>query len=471
VGTAVLQDDQTQAGEGIWVELFKANDLVHVIDAVFTDADSQFGFPIVALGTYMLETSDINGNRGRMEVVLNEAGEEVSTVVPFLGRGIVRGTVLDAYGVEVPNAQVKLWAASIFGSENTTITADQDGTFVFDDVFIGTFSVTAEDTATHMAAKEDGTIDDHEHTVNLTMQLGSWASLEGTVYRADGTTTVSGARVYVGNISTTTDVNGQYRFEVLPLGSYTVRATEQATRGLGTDTISLDTLGETGLLDITFSPQGMLVVTVEDFNGDPVDGASVRVEDTAKYNLPFVEQRNWEILETTDGNGIAVINFVLEGLFKINATFGSLTGETSGSIAADEILPVTVSLEPVGTIEGTVYEPDGITPAQNVVKVSLVERSVYTDIWGTRVSYREIQHFTTDENGAFVFENVPINDQNDNPIQYRLDAYEGGELDPIGNYSGGQLRARVEDLVLETNGQVGGRLHRNQRGPGSAAPG
>jgi hypothetical protein len=440
VGTAVMQDDRTPAGEGVRVTLFRANDLVHVVDSVFTDEDSRFEFPIVALGDYVLETSDTNGNRGRVEITVSEADEEVSRVVPFLGRGTVTGTVVDAYGVAVPNAQVRLWAGSIFGSETRTITAEQAGTFVFDDVFIGTFSVTAEDTATHMAAKEDGTIDTHEQAVTLTLQLGEWASLEGTVYRANSSTTVSGARVYVGNISTTTDVNGRYRFEVLPLGSYTVRAAEQATRGVGIGTITLDTLGETGLLDITFFPQGTLVVTVEDSNGDPVNGASVRVGDSAEGHLPFTEHRNWEILETTGSDGTVIISYVLEGPFEINARLGYLMGETSGSIAADEVLPVTVTLQPVGTIQGTVYEPGGITPAQNVVKVILFGRQIY--------------EFITDENGTFVFENIPSYDHGEIPIQYRLDSYAGGELDPAGNYIGGQLRARVEDLVLETNGQV-----------------
>jgi len=441
VGTAVLQDGHTPVGEGVRVALFRANDLDHVIDSVFTDADSRFEFPIVALGDYVLETSDTNGNHGRVEITLIKADEEVSTVVPFLGRGTVSGTVFDAYGVEVPNAQVKLWSASIFGSDTRTITAEQDGTFVFDDVFIGTFSVTAEDIATHMAAKEDGTIDYHEHTVNLTLQLGAWAALEGTVYRADGMTTVSGAQVSVGNVSTTTDVSGQYRFEVLPLGSHTVRATELTTRGIGRDTTVLDTLGETQLLDITFYPQGTLIVTVEDFNGVPVYGASVKVEDSAKNYLPFWEQRKWEITATTDSDGTTVINYVLEGLFKINAIFGYLTEETSGSIAADEILPVTVSLEPVGTIEGTVYEPDGVTPAQGIVEVTL--------LGGVQPQY-----VIADEDGKFIFEGIPLYDWDDNPKIYTLLAYEGGQLDPIGNYSGGQLRARVEDLVLETNGQV-----------------
>ena len=441
VGTAVLQDGQTLAGQGVRVELFKADDLDRVVDSVFTDADSRFEFPIVALGTYVVDTSDTNGNRGRMEVTLSEGGREISMVVPYLGRGTITGTVIDASGDAVANAQIKLWARSIFSFETRTISAEQDGTFVFDDIFTGTFSATAEDTATHMAAKEDGTIDYHEHTVNLTMQLGSWASLEGTVYRADGMTTVSGARVSVGNVSTTTDVNGQYRFEVLPLGMYTITATDVTARGVGRDTVTLDSLGETGQLDIVFNGQGTLVVTVEDADGIPVEGASIRGRDSALGYVSPTEQYQWEISATTDNSGIAVIEHVVVGWFEIHARKGIQTGDADGDITADEVLPVTVSLEPVGTIEGTVYEPDGVTPAQGIVEVTL--------LGGVQP-----QHVIADEDGKFIFEGIPLYDWVGNPRTYGLMAYEGGQLYPDGSYGGGQLRAREDDIILETNGQV-----------------
>lgn len=441
VGTAVQQDGETPAGQGVRVELFKADDLDHVMDSVFTDENSRFAFPIVPLGTYVVETSDTNGNRGRMDVTLSEGGREISITVSYLGRGDITGTVIDAFGDPVANAQVKLWARSVFGLETRTIAAEQDGSFVFEGIFIGTFSVTVEDTATHMAGKQDGTIDDHEQTVVLTLQLGEWASLQGTVYRTDGTTTVSGARVSVANISTTTDVNGQYRFEVLPLGTYTVTATDVTTRGVGRDTVTLDTLGESGQLDIVFYPQATLVVTVEDADGTPVEGASITCKDSALGYVPPMEQYKWALTATTDSNGMVVIEHVLAGGFEINAQKGIQTGEFDGDITADNVLPVTVNLEPVGTIEGTVYEPDGVIPAQGPVEVTL--------LGGVQP-----QHVIANEDGAFIFEGLPLNDRDDNPRIYTLLAYEGGQLDPIGNYYGGQLRARVDDLVLETNGQV-----------------
>ncbi|RLC30425.1 MAG: hypothetical protein DRH37_05400, partial [Deltaproteobacteria bacterium] len=442
VGTAVLPDGQTPAGQGVRVDLFKADDLDHVIDSVFTDADGRFEFPIVTLGDYVVETSDTGGNRGRMAVTLSEGGREISITVPYLGRGTITGSVIDASGDPAPNAQVKLWARSVFGVETRTIAAGQDGTFVFDDIFIGTFSVTAEDTATHMAAKEDGTLDSHGQTVDLALQLGAWASLEGTVYRPDGTTTVSGASVFVGDISTTTDTNGQYRFEVLPLGTYSVTATDLGTRGVGRDTVTLDTLAETGQLDIVFAPQATLVVTVENADGTALEGATITCRDSAPGYVSPTQQDRWKISAATDDNGIAVIRNVVAGWYEIRARKGVQTGDAEGDIAADDVLPVTIRLTPVGTIQGTVYEPDGVTPAQNPVQIVL--------LWG----FHQSQYVVTNENGEYAFEGIPINDPVGNPFIYDLRAYEGGQMEPDGSYSGGQLRAAADDIVLETNGQV-----------------
>ena len=48
--------------------------------------------------------------------------------------------------------------------------------------------------------------------------LASYGSLHGTVYRADGVTTVSGATVSAFGISTMTDTQGRYALAFVPLG-------------------------------------------------------------------------------------------------------------------------------------------------------------------------------------------------------------------------------------------------------------
>ena len=84
----------------------------------------------------------------------------------------------------------------------------------------------------------------------------------------------------------------------------------------------------------------------------------------------------------------------------------------------------------------------------------MIQRTVGADDWDTHVYYSELADDITEADGTFVFEGIPLNDSNDNPINYWLEAYEGGELDPVGNYYGGQLRARMTDIFITTNGQV-----------------
>jgi len=432
-GTVVLQDSQTPAGEGVRVELFPNNHSGgEPLQSVFTDAESNFEFPLVELGNYDIDATNlVDGNRGRTQVSVTESGQEIDTLITYLGRGSVSVTVVDAGGDPVSNAELRLNAYSIFGSESFERTALNDGTFMFEDIFLGDFSVTAEDPSSNTGDSASGTIVSHEEVVEVTLEVGEWASLEGTVYRADGTTTVAGARVSAGRAGrTVTNENGFYRFEILPLGSYTVVVDEQDSRGIGEGSTILDTIGSKIQLDINLLGQGTLIVTVTDANDLPVNGAAITVSNPA-----------WPMYATSDADGRAVIEKVNEGSYTVKATADGLSGTVNGTIAGDEVVNVTVVLEPAGAITGTVYGPAGATPMENVQVRLLGDRG-----W--------LDPVITEADGMFLFEGLPILNAYGNPVPYRLEAYEGGALNAHGAYVGGQLRARVEGVVIETNGQI-----------------
>ena len=107
------------------------------------------------------------------------------------------------------------------------------------------------------------------------LTLSSFASLQGTVYRADGVTTVSGATVSVFGVSTLTDTQGHYAFSFLPLGTSAVSVRETASRGIGQGDVTLDQQGQTKTADVTLFAQGTLVVTVQTANHAPVPNAEV----------------------------------------------------------------------------------------------------------------------------------------------------------------------------------------------------
>lgn len=434
-GTVVLQDGQTPAGEGVRVELFPNNHSGgEPLQIVFTDVESNFEFPLVELGDYDIDATNlVDGNRGRSQVSVTESGQKVDVQVRYLGRGSISVTVEDAGGESIPNAELKLSRRSIFGYEYFTVLAESDGTYLFENIFLGDFTITAEDPLSNTAASASGSITSHEEVVPITLQVGEWASLEGTVFRADGTTTVAVAQVSIRNVGwTTTDENGHYRFEIIPLGSYTVKVDDKESRGIGEDTVVLDVNGVTAQLDINLLGQGILIVTVEDAYGQVVSGAAI----TVTINYP-----GWPIYTTSDADGRAVIEKVNEGAFTVSAAAEDLTGEIEGTISGDEVLEVSVRLEPAGSITGTIYEPDGVTPVENVM-VRILGNSGW------------LAPFITEADGVFLFEALPILNAYGNPVPYRLEAYEGGQINAYGNYTGGMLRARVEGVIIETNGQI-----------------
>ena len=83
------------------------------------------------------------------------------------------------------------------------------------------------------------------------MHLASYGNFQGTVYRADGTTPVAGARVtWLNIVTTTTDEAGHYTLSFLPLGSHLLSASDPDTRGIGSVTATLSVHGQTTTADI-----------------------------------------------------------------------------------------------------------------------------------------------------------------------------------------------------------------------------
>ena len=429
-GTVYLPDLLTLAGPGVRVDLFERY-AADPVQSVFTDEDSSFEFPLVAIGEYRVDASDISGNRGRTEVAIGASGEDRDIVVAFLGRGYVSVSVIDGSGIAVANAALTFNGHSIFGNDYRVETAALDGTFEFTDVFVGEFSITALHPVTDMGARASGTVSSDGQEIELIMQTGQWGSIEGTVLRADGTTPVPWARLFsTGYAGTTADENGQYRFDIMPLGTHWVKTTDEATRGVGWGETTLDTNGQTAILDIELLGQGTLIVTVEDYTGGLVEGAEIslreKIED-GRFARTYYALSN--------ESGIAVIDHVLEGQFRIMAESDIYSSQlTYGEIAEGEVVNLTLTLEPTATLTGTVYAPDGVTPLENV-KVQVV---------GGGTGWRSC---ITDADGTYMFENRPLG-------TYLLEAYEGGTIDALGNYLGGQLRARIRDIPLDAPNDV-----------------
>ena len=420
-GTVLRADLQTPVGPGIIVDIFSTTDLVHALATTGTDANGRYEFPLVTIGNYVLIASATDGEQGKASAAVVASGQEVTVNIGFLGRGSVTGTVLDGGGHPVGNADLSFTSTSIFGSTAIAHPANGDGTFRFDDVPIGTFTLIAHDRVTNRAGTASGSVTADQQVVPVDVHLATFGGVQGIVRRPDGTP-VPHATVTTRLLTTTTDDTGAYSFNFLALGSLTVAANEPATRGVGQATTTLTVNAQTLSLDITLLAQGSVVATVLSANGSPVPAASVSIQATNGSLKDFLSG-------TTGSDGIAVIDHVLIGTIDVSASAGGLQGAApSTTLSAGELKPVTVTLEATASIAGHVFLPDGQTPAD--------AGTVYV-LGSTGFGFGAIAQQPIAPDGSFRFDGI------------RLGSYGLSAADQTG-----RTRALIDPVQLVTKGQV-----------------
>jgi 5-hydroxyisourate hydrolase-like protein (transthyretin family) len=419
-GTVVGRDGVTPAGAGVQVDIYDQSNTSASLSTTFTDDTSRFEFPVVTQGPYVIEVRGAGGNRGRASVLV-PAGQNVTANVAFLGTGTVTGVVRDAGSSPVPNAQLTLNATSLFGGAMpTTIAAGPDGAFTFDSVFVGNFYLRATDPRNGQAGVASGVIGHDQETVSIDVYVASFGSLQGTVYRSDGTTTVANASVtaerdqYTRTFATT-DSNGHYGMSVVPLGSYTVSVYDSSTRGVGEAVTAVTSNGQQQTANVVLMPQGTLIVTVNDATGQPVAGATVSVQSA---NGTFRGGGSG----LTGADGRVVVQHVLAGAFTVDGSSGQLSGRATGTLPGDATVSVTVQLQPVASIAGVVYLPNGQTPAGGRIDLSNAIIS---------------QTATLAADGSYRFDGLPLG-------EYQLKVYD----------ESGGFRAAALRFQLLTPGQV-----------------
>src|SRR6185437_14047689 len=117
-------------------------------------------------------------------------------------------------------------------------------------------------------------------------------------------------------------------------------------------------------------------------------GATVRVDSNTIFG--------GEQVGTTQADGTFTFNNVLAGNFFVSAVDpkSNLAGSNSGNVAVNNSSPVTVQLQSAGSIQGTVFATDGVTPIPNIT---------------VQLSGQVNRQVSSAVNGAFRFDNVPVN--------------------------------------------------------------
>ncbi len=370
-GTLVQSDGVTPVGANVEVTLAEAATPTLITRRERTDDTGRWRFDLVAPGPYVIEAADLAGNRARA-VATAVAGTESNIPLAYLGRGTVTGIVRSGAGQPVVGATVELFASSLFGAAPMqSSTSDGNGRFSFAGVFVGDVTVRARDVL-NQGGVAVGTITQAGQQLDLTVSLAAFGTLQGTVFRQDGTTPVPAASVTVrmtggAQFTVATQTDGTYRFEVLPFQGYTVTARETATRGVGVASGAFGASGETRTLDVVLLPQGSVLVQVIGADGQPVNGASVTVT-TIGYGLQDSRSGATTVVDGVAGR--VLLDRLLEGSLTVDASAAGLSGRVTGlQLVRDTVTNVEVTLEPQATIAGRVFEADGVTPAGGTVTV------------------------------------------------------------------------------------------------------
>jgi len=264
--------------------------------------------------------------------------------------------------------------------------------------------------------------------------LGPRGVLRGRVLAADGVTPIANAQVSVlrtqpreaaGTI--VSDASGNWVLPEVNAGAFQITAIDSATGDRAIVATKIENEGEEKTVELKMNGQGTVEVTVVAVTGSapnevltPVPNSTVTL--TALGGL--IDTRTAQ----TDSNGKVRFERVAVGEFTVSTRdrASGLVGTALGLSRVGTVTPLSLRLQPVGTIQGVVYDVDGSTAREGIqVRVISRERGIVTQ-------------GVTDANGAFSFSPLPLSDG-----PFTLDAFADG-----------RLRARVPGLVLNQANQV-----------------
>ncbi|MGC4081085.1 MAG: hypothetical protein QM736_02980 [Vicinamibacterales bacterium] len=194
--------------------------------------------------------------------------------------------------------------------------------------------------------------------MTLNVQLSVYGNLTRHDLPPNGTTPVPGARsTSTCRAVAASDDHRRERYlpvHFLQFTSFTITVFDPATRGRASRLWRLhDEREDTDARHRVPAPQGAMLVTVVDADGQPINGASVPctthdqriLTDTLTGRHRLGERRRRPAAPRPDASPAAAT---------ITASSAGLSGSASAIVSADTVTPVTIQLEPRATITGNV---------------------------------------------------------------------------------------------------------------------
>ena len=296
------------------------------------DVQGRYRLDLVPVGSYTVDVTDpATGDRGRASATISSQDQIVPTNVTLIGVGKVVVTVKDGSLNLVPGAQVQLNSQTIFGGRQTGST-QADGTLTFANVLAGNFSVSATNPQTNLTGSASGNVAVNS-TTNTTVQLQSSGAVQGTVFGSNGTTTIPNISVQLSGPVTrqmSSGGLGNFRFDIVPTGSYQLRAIDSSGNIRASVGVSISTQDQLITQNLVLSGVATVTGRVLNPSSTPVAGAGVTL-------VIQGQSRNFSAL--TDVNGVYRFAQVPLGNFTLSTRVQSgsqvLLGENQGALVTD----------------------------------------------------------------------------------------------------------------------------------------
>ncbi|MEO8196126.1 MAG: carboxypeptidase regulatory-like domain-containing protein [Thermoanaerobaculia bacterium] len=396
----VFDPDGTTPVYNAYLALYVGGGLV---DVRRSDLGGGFDFGSVPAGPAEIEAFDAETGRSGAGVFFSIAPDQVTDLTIRLRdeRGAVSGHV---YRRQLTGDATPVVGAVVYvnGQPFHTVT-DASGFFRLDGVVAGVASLVAADLESQRDVREQLLLtgDDFDVVKDLYFPIdAAEGGIAGEFLSREGVP-VAGALVHiaVGDVNwiheAVTDAAGRFSIVGLVPGTYSVHAFRGAEGGSATTTIAYP--GHIPFVSIRVK-KGTVTGTVRAAQeaGEPVGVRSlVRYRTTVvRFGLVGLDTQSHDV--ETDANGHWELPNLLVGPYAIeifNAFYGMRP--LSGYLTSDgEVVQRDVLFELAATVEGTVYDYDGVTPVAGA-SVSLAHHafSNYT--------------VATDEQGRFRFEGIP----------------------------------------------------------------
>ncbi|MGA9752246.1 MAG: carboxypeptidase regulatory-like domain-containing protein [Acidobacteriota bacterium] len=351
------------------------------VTSVLTAGDGSFLLQGVPPGVYSLEILEpVTWIARRTLTVTIESGQtldlhDILLPAPAGGQGTVTGRFLMADHVTPVAAGATVYIASQ-GSVIARATTDESGAFALSPVPVGSWTVTGYDPVSRRSASGSVTTYDGQ-TVGTVLYLPGYGVVYGTVYGFDSSgqrVKVSGAAVLLQGLQATTGSGGQYTFGQVGLGSdmKLVASLGVPPTDVGYGRVSVVSEGQSVQADIQLLGRGDLTVhtLVRGTGGNPDTDVAAQVTvisyEIDPTDLSLIRTVATDYSDAT--TGLITFHHLLGTSVSISATNGfNGSGGTSAQIRSGLATEATVYLEPTGSVQGTIFAPDGVTPVPHAL--------------------------------------------------------------------------------------------------------